>query len=178
MEKRSQYTIQFASLTTGLHQYEFHISDKFFQLFEHSLIHKADINVEVALEKGVNNLQFTFTFNGKVHLTCVRCLDEFDMQVSNEVRHLVVRQLDAVEETVEEEEDIIAIPGSVHEIDLAAHLYDYLNLMVPFNPVHPDKEDGSPGCNEKALEDMNNHLGHDPQNDDPRWDMLKRLKLK
>jgi len=178
MEKRSQYTIQFASLTTGHHQYEFLISDAFFQKYEHSLIHKADVKVDVTLEKGVNNLQFTFTFDGGVHLTCVRCLDEFDMPVNNEVRHLMVRQLDAVDNVVEEEEDIIAIPLTTQEIDLAPHLYDYLNLMVPLNPMHPDKEDGILGCNQKALEDMNNHLGHDPQNDDPRWAMLKKLKLR
>jgi uncharacterized protein len=178
MEKRSQYTIQFASLAAGLHQYEFNISDTFFHAYEHSLIQKAAINVQVSLEKGVNNLQFTFNFNGHLHLTCVRCLDEFDFPVEQEIRHLMIRQLDVVEDAVEEEEDIIAMPLTAHEIDLAPHLYDYLNLMVPLNPVHPDKEDGTFGCNQKALEDMNNHLGHDPQNDDPRWEMLKKLKLK
>ncbi len=178
MEKRSQYTIQFASLTAGEHQYEFHISDAFFEPYEHSLIHKADVNVNVVLLKGINNLQFTFTFTGRIHMSCVRCLDEFDMAVEEEDRHLMVRQLDALDEPVEEEEDIIGIPLSANEIDLAPHLYDYLNLMVPLNPIHPENEDGSLGCNQQTLEEMRNHLGHDPINDDPRWDILKRLKLK
>jgi uncharacterized protein len=178
MEKRSQYTIQFASLPTGEHQYEYHLNDAFFEAYEHSLINKADVKVDARLIKGVNNLQFAFTFNGTIHVTCVRCLDEFDIPVKNEVRHLVVRQIDQVEGVQEEEEDIISMPLSAYELDLAPHLYDYVNLMVPLNPVHPDKEDGSTGCNISSLEAMNEHLGHDPQNDDPRWSVLKKLKLK
>ena len=114
MEKRSQYTIQFASLPNGLHQYDFHISDEFFKAYELSLINNADVDVHVTLEKGVNNMQFTFAFTGRIHMTCVRCLEEFDMAVDEEVRHLVVRQLEAVTGTVEEEDDVIAIPLTEH----------------------------------------------------------------
>ena len=94
MEKRSQYHIQFAGLATGIHEFEFYIGDKFFQPFTESLINKAEINVKVILEKGVNNLQLQFRFNGSIHVTCVRCLDEFDIIV-NEKRSLLVRQLEA-----------------------------------------------------------------------------------
>jgi uncharacterized protein len=177
MEKRSQYIIQFASLPTGEHSYEFHITDKFFESFEHSLINKADVQVKVVLLKGMNNLQLSFTFQGGIHVTCVRCLDEFDMPV-NEVRHLMVRLLDEVDKAEEEEEDILKLPLTAHELDLATDIYDYLNLMVPLNPIHPDKKDGSSGCNENAIKEMNSHLLNADDKPDPRWDILKNLKLK
>ena len=175
MEKRSLYTIQFASLTPGEHHYNYRITDDFFSQYEHSLLTKADVQVEVTLLKGVNNLQFTFHFRGAIKVTCVRCLDAFDLPVDEE-RHLLVRQLDA-DSSEEEEEDIISIPLTDHEIDLRQHLYDYLSLMVPLNPVHPDKKDGSSGCNQEALKEMENHLRLD-DGSDPRWDILKKLKLK
>jgi uncharacterized protein len=176
MEKRSQYIIQFASLPPGKHEYEFHITDEFFRNFEHSLVKTADVQVKAVLEKGVNNLQFTFGFSGSINAECVRCLDEFSIPVEEE-RHLLVRQIEQLTEE-EEEEDIISIPLTDHEIDLAPHLYDYLSLMVPLNPVHPDKADGSSGCNENTLREMNAHLNSDANHDDPRWEILKKLKLK
>ena len=158
MEKRSHYIIQFASLPPGLHHFEFHIADLFFQPFEASLINKADVTVGVTLEKGSNNLQLTFDFKGLIHVTCVRCLDEFDIEV-NEQRHLLVRQIEEVSEVAEVEEDIISIPHSANEIDLVPHLYDYLNLMVPLNPIHADKEDGTLGCNQQTLDEMRPEAG-------------------
>ena len=178
MEKRSHYLIQFASLPLGLHNFEFHITDSFFQPFKASLINKADVQVKVTLEKGNNNLQLLFDFKGLIHVTCVRCLDEFDIEL-NEKRHLLVRQIEEVNEEAEEEEDIISIPLTTNEIDLVPHIYDYLNLMVPLSPTHPDKQNGSSGCNQESLKEMKQHLiDKNADQTDPRWEILKKLKLK
>ena len=177
MEKRSHYKIQFASLDNGQHNFAYLITDSFFEPFKESLINKAEVNVNTTLVKGVNNLQLTFQFNGRIHVTCVRCLDEFDIEL-NEIRHLMVRQ---VEETTgeEEEEDIISIPLTSSELDLVPHIYDYLNLMVPLNPVHQDLKNGKSGCNKESLKIMWQHLIDDEvDHSDPRWDILKNLKLK
>ena len=176
MEKRSHYKIPFASLANGLHNFDYHITDSFFEPFKESLINKADVKVNLAFEKGVNNLQLTFHFKGNIHVTCVRCLDEFDI-VMDEERHLMVRQVEEV--TDEEKEDIISIPLTSSELDLVPHFYDYLNLMVPLNPVHPDLKNGKSGCNEESLKEMKQHLQEEEQDQsDPRWDILKNLKLK
>lgn len=178
MEKRSSFTIQFASLPLGEHQFEYHIIDSFFQSFKDSLINKADVRVAVKFEKGNNNLQLLFDFQGSIHLACVRCLDEFDYKV-NEKRHLLVRQVEAVSEAAEVEEDIIDIPITTNEIDLAPHIYDYLNLLVPLNPVHPDKQNGVTGCNQETIKEMKQHLiDENAGQTDPRWEILKNLKLK
>lgn len=178
MEKRSHYLLQFASLSAGLHNFEFHITDVFFEPFKKSLINKADVMVKVTLEKGVSYLQFTFDFKGLVHVTCVRCLDEFDIELK-EVRYLLVRQIAEVTGEEMEEEDIINFPFTATEINLVPHIYDYLNLMVPLNPVHPDKKDGSSGCNQESLKEMNKHLADENEDQsDPRWEILKKLKLK
>ena len=156
MEKRSQYIIQFASLASGQHEFTFQITDSFFQPVKESLINRADVVVKAILEKGVNNLQLFFHFTGNIHVACVRCLDEFDIKL-NEKRNMVVRQIEAVNGEEEEEEDVISIPLTSTELNLAPHLYDYLNLMVPLNPVHPDKKDGASGCNEESLKEMRKH---------------------
>ena len=178
MEKRSQYIIQFASLASGQHEFTFQITDSFFQPVKESLINKADVVVKAILEKGVNNLQLFFHFTGNIHVACVRCLDEFDIKL-NEKRNMVVRQIEAVNGEEEEEEDVISIPLTSTELNLAPHLYDYLNLMVPLNPVHPDKKDGASGCNEESLKEMHKHMmDEESKHNDPRWEILKKLKLK
>lgn len=178
MESRSQYIIQFASLQAGEHNFEYQVTDKFFEPYERSLIKKADIRVKVTLLKGVNNLQLTFEFNGSIQVDCARCLDEFNLPVK-EVRHLLVRQLEeAAPNGTEEEEDIISLPFTAHELDLEPHIYDYLNLMVPLYPVHPDLKGGIPGCDPASLETMSKYLQRQADENDPRWDILKNLKLK
>ena len=178
MEKRSHYVIQFASLTLGQHEFTFQITDSFFQPIKESLINKADVEVKTILEKGVNNLQMFFHFTGNIHVACVRCLDEFDIEL-NEKKHMVVRQIESVKSEEEEEEDIISMPLTSTEINLAPHLYDYLNLMVPLSPVHPNKKDGTSGCNEESLKEMQKHLmDEETDHNDPRWEILKKLKLK
>ena len=178
MEKRSQYIIQFASLASGQHEFTFQITDSFFQPVKESLINRADVVVKAILEKGVNNLQLFFHFTGNIHVACVRCLDEFDIKL-NEKRNMVVRQIEAVNGEEEEEEDVISIPLTSTELNLAPHLYDYLNLMVPLNPVHPDKKDGASGCNEESLKEMHKHMmDEESKHNDPRWEILKKLKLK
>ena len=178
MEKRSQYIIQFASLASGQHEFTFQITDSFFQPVKESLINKADVVVKAILEKGVNNLQLFFHFTGNIHVACVRCLDEFDIKL-NEKRNMVVRQIEAVNGEEEEEEDVISIPLTSTELNLAPHLYDYLNLMVPLNPVHPDKKAGASGCNEESLKEMHKHMmDEESKHNDPRWEILKKLKLK
>ena len=142
------------------------------------MINRADVVVKAILEKGVNNLQLFFHFTGNIHVACVRCLDEFDIKL-NEKRNMVVRQIEAVNGEEEEEEDVISIPLTSTELNLAPHLYDYLNLMVPLNPVHSDKMDGASGCNEESLKEMRKHMmDEESKHNDPRWEILKKLKLK
>ena len=51
MSGAREYVINYGSLPFGEHEFEFHVSDSFFQKFENSLVQKGDIDVLVVLDK-------------------------------------------------------------------------------------------------------------------------------
>ena len=74
MDRMEQFSIPFAGLARGVHQFEFEIDDKFFEAFENSVIEKANVHVDLELIKEDNMLTLTFRFNGRITHECVtRC---------------------------------------------------------------------------------------------------------
>ena len=75
---KSQYIIQFGGLPVGLHEFEFDVTDSFFNKVESSEIQKADIQVDATLTKQNHLLQMHFNIYGTVGVDCDRCLKYFD----------------------------------------------------------------------------------------------------
>lgn len=176
MEKRSDFIIQFAGLPMGEHHFDYEINDSFFKQYEHPLLEKAQVHAHVVLTKSSHNLQLTFQFKGSIRVECGRCLEEFDLPLDVE-KHLLVRQVSGeMEEVVDEE--VLNISDRDHILDLAQHLYDYLSLQVPLNPLHPEDAKGIPACDPKVMELLNKVTVNPPSStDDPRWDALRKIKL-
>ncbi len=170
MDRLEKYSIPFAGLARGSHPFEFEIDDQFFEAFENSVISKAKVHVELDFNKAETVLTLNFHLTGYITQTCDRCLEEFNIPVDERKILLVRFGIPGVGET----DDIIVIPHSDHQINVAQHIYEYLSLMVPMRVVHPDDENGNPGCNPEFL----NRLENNPESTgDPRWEILKKLGL-
>ena len=72
-----QFVIQFSGLKNGDHNFNFEVTDKFFEKIEYSEIKKGKVNVDVLLNKQENMLVFNFSINGFVNVICDRCSDPF-----------------------------------------------------------------------------------------------------
>ena len=170
MDRLEKYSIPFAGLAKGSHPFEFEIDDQFFESFENSVIAKAKVHVDLDFIKAETVLTLTFYLKGYITQTCDRCLEEFNIPVDEQKILLVRFGVPGVGET----DDIIVISHSDHHINVAQHIYEYLSLLVPMRVVHPDDEDGNPGCNPEFL----NRLENNSENTgDPRWEILKKLGL-
>lgn len=172
MDRLEQYSIPFAGLAKGTHQFEFEIDDKFFEAFENSVIEKASVYADVTMLKEETMLTFTFRFDGFIVRTCDRCLEEFRMPV-HEMRAMVVKFGEAADNDTD---DVVVINPGEHHLNLAPHLYDFLTLMVPIRSVHPDDESGNPGCDPEFLKKPESETVRDET--DPRWAALKKLNLR
>lgn len=177
MDRLARYSIPFAGLAKGNHQYEFDIDDKFFESFENSVIEHATVHVDLDFHKAETVLTLTFRMKGSIRLTCDRCLEEFDMPVDT----MQVMLVKFGEPGVGETDDIIVIAHSETHLNIAQHLYDYLSLMVPMRVVHPDDENGEPQCDpgflaklSESAEEKESEEGKGTASD-PRWDILKKL---
>ncbi len=172
VEKLSIYNIAFKGLKEGVHSFEYLIGNPFFENFENSLIEQADIRAEIILEKRSTFMSLVLRFRGFVKQTCDRCLELYDQPVEGTSNVWIKFQGGMTEES----DDIILLDPEDYQFNIAQILYDYICLSIPLKHVHPERADGSSGCDPgmlKKLEELS-HPVREPS--DPRWNQLKSLK--
>jgi uncharacterized protein len=169
VNRLKEYNIQFVGLEPGNHQFEFEVNDSFFEHFEFSLIQKGQIHVSVDLEKMERMMIFTIGLEGKVLATCDRCTNEFEYPLSDN-QQLIIK-LGA--EYIEESEDVVVIPETEYQFNLAPYIYEFIHLALPAQIIHPDDEDGNSTCDPEMLRILNTLAP--TESVDPRWEALKKL---
>ena len=167
MRKLANFDIPFTGLPIGSHHYQFDIEKSFFDNFEFSEISEANFNVEIDLDKQSNMLILHFDIKGKVEVLCDTCGDLFDLPVSCQER-IIVKFGD---EEIEQTDEIWVIPHHEHKINVADLIYEFTHLALPVRRVHPEGE-----CNEEAISNLNKLESHPIEENDPRWDKLKKIK--
>jgi uncharacterized protein len=167
------YSIPFTGLKLGKHQFEFVVTDAFFDEFEYSLVKKANLKCQVELEKQETLIVLNFHITGTIDANCDRCLSQYPQPV--DIREQQVAKFS--EEAIGEDEEIIILTKNDHEIDIAGLIYEYINVSMPFITVCID-EGKTPYCDKEMLASLNKLTANDEQNElpDPRWDALKKIK--
>ncbi len=173
MKSLRTYSIPFTGLKPGKHNFEFVITNAFFDEFEYSLVKKADLKCSVELEKQETMLILNFHINGKIDMTCDKCLAEYPQQVDIHEQQIAKFS----EEDIDDKEEIITLTKNDHEINIAGLIYEYVNVAAPFIAVCSD-EGNTPYCDKEMLDRLNKLADNSEQNDkaDPRWDVLKKIK--
>ncbi|MCX6270704.1 MAG: DUF177 domain-containing protein [Bacteroidetes bacterium] len=165
------FVINFHGLALGVHQFNFEIDDSFFEWVEDTELSEGDIAVNVTLDRQERMLVFDFDISGSVFVPCDRCLDPFDLPVEGKQK-LIVK---FGEQFGEESDDVIILPSVVHQIDLSQYIYEYIHLLLPYQRVHPEDEEGNSLCDQeqlKRLEELSK-----VKEIDPRWDKLRGFAL-
>lgn len=164
------YIIQFSGLKNGLHQFDYEVDDRFFELFDYSEIKKGNVKVGLTFEKKERMLILTFSISGVVAVICDRCLDEFDEYV--ESTHRLIFKFG--KELGEESDDIVIIPESQYQVDISHHIYEYIALALPIQKIHPLGPKGEMLCNAEMIAKIN--PADNAEKNDERWKELKKLK--
>jgi uncharacterized protein len=170
------YVIQFVGLSVGKHEYEFNVSDKFFDGLDYSEIKQGNITVNLSLIKQSAMMSLDFEISGTVKVNCDLCTEEFDLPISGNYT-LIIKV--GGSDSAEEEDDIVTVAANEHELDLAQYIYEYIILSLPSKRVHPNDKNGNSTCDPEMLEKVKQFLIDKEKTDitDPRWDQLKNIDL-
>ncbi|MGD1844049.1 MAG: DUF177 domain-containing protein [Salibacteraceae bacterium] len=167
-------------MKVGQHDFQFDITETFFEAFEETTvsstsepIEKANIAVDVLLDKKQEMLTLDFSFSGQVFVNCDRCLDELNLKLDDQNR-IIFKFGD---EQFEDTDEIVILPESAYQLDLSQYVYETLILSLPLRRVHPEGD-----CDP----DMVRHLqeGEEETKEaetplaDPRWAALANLNKK
>ena len=192
MAKFSLYNIPLKNLSPGVHTYEYELDRKFFESIDGDEVKKGDVNVTLNVRKTSSSFDLNFDIGGVIKIPCTRCLDDMKLDVDTESR-LIVK---FGSEYSEESDEIVVVPESEGEINIAWFLYEFIALTIPIKHVHPAGE-----CNRVVSSKFKKHRAvsaddeqdedddliaddsesqeeeDDTQQNDSRWDALRGLEL-
>lgn len=171
MNNLKDFIIPFRGLSIGIHDFNWEIDNKFFEIVENSEIGDSNIKVELKLEKQERMLVLNFFIEGNVVVQCDRCLDELSQQI--DLKEALYIKFGS--EKKEESEDVLIIPESDYQVDVSWFINEYITLSLPLKRVHPVDNNGNSLCNKKVLRKIDELKVK--KEIDPRWEKLKNLKF-
>lgn len=177
VKSNKDYKIPFVGLKIGVHEFEFEITDSFFEMFEYSLIQKGEVNVLFRLEKKETMMIGDFTIDGKVETECDRCTDPITVPIHG--NYQLIYKFDSKES---EDETLVTVYPEDFEIDIRDSILEFISVSLPSRVVHEEGE-----CNEEMMDLLDEYVlistdenvaedeEEDDEDIDPRWSALKGL---
>lgn len=178
MKGLREFEIPYVGLKVGIHKFEYDIDGKFFKHFEESLIKECKAHVTLEFEKKETFFILRFFVDGTVNVECDRCLEPFDKSIFGDFTTYVKFSEDP---NASSDDEVLYIPRDQSVIDVSQLVYEYINLCLPMQLVHPKKENGEEGCNPevvKYLKGDKKAKSEKNEEPDPRWAALKNIKSK
>ncbi|MCK0133266.1 DUF177 domain-containing protein [Arenibacter sp. S6351L] len=173
MMQHKEFIIPFSGLKQGKHEFEYTIENKFFESFEYDEFNGANIKLDVTLNKMSTMMELEMKARGTVNVNCDLTSEPYDQKIKADLE-LVVKFGD---EYNNDNDEILIIPHSEYQINIAQYVYEMLVLAVPLKKVHPGVLDGSLKSDvlDKLEELQPKDTKENKEDIDPRWDALKKL---
>ena len=170
MRSNDDFNIEFAGLKLGHHNFDFHISETFFNNYNYCDFSLAEIKIDVALIKKTTIMELNIVARGNVRVKCDLTNEPYDQAIDNNI-DLVVK---FGNEFNNENDEILIIPHGEHKVNLAQYIYELTVLSVPAKRIHPGVIDGSLKSEIlNILEDLKPKKNK--KTTDPRWEKLKKI---
>ena len=169
-------------MQTDTEEYEYQLDNQFFADLDAPEVQKGLVNVSLKVRKTSGVYELCFHSEGKVIVTCDRCLDEMEQLIETDDQLKVKLGAD-----FSEINDIVIVPEDDGYINVAWFVYEFIALSIPMKHVH------APGkCNKDMVSKLSKHLrvrendeydmddeeesiSDEPQSIDPRWNELKKI---
>ena len=153
---------------------DFDLNDDFFRALDGSQLEHGALHVSVSIRKMAGFFELLFHTHGSVVVTCDRCLDDMDQPIDTDNKLLV-----KLGDTYSEDDDTVTIDENEGILDMSWFIYEFVMLAIPIKHVH------APGkCNSAMTQKLEELSGavrsgeEEAEAIDPRWQALKKLKVK
>ncbi len=187
MGKFDLYKIPLRTISEGIHIFDYELDNGFFEKIDSLEVKKGTVKVTVTLKKTPDIFELSFNLNGIVYVPCDRCLDDMQQPVAYKGKLYIRFGNDFSQES----DEVVIIPESEGEINIAWFLYEFIILSIPPKHVHPSGK-----CNKTISSKLRKHLIRNSDEDDefemsdeefvdevedeepesdPRWNKLKDI---
>ena len=139
MKDLKQFNIQYIGLKNESHLFEYQIEKSFFDAFNFDEFFDSNIKVALTLDKKSTLLNLSFKAQGTINVTCDVSGEDFNQEIEAELK-LIIK---FGEEYNDDNEEILILPYSEFQVNVAQYIYEMIVLSVPSKRVHPKVLDGS-----------------------------------
>lgn len=172
MKNSREFEIAWQGLKLGVHNYTFTLDDTFMQAKSAPAeFFNWKATVGLRFDKHESFFMLHFDVGGTVNTPCDRCGDDFELKLWDEFDLLVKLSGEDDEHTEDEDADVVFIPRHETVIDISDWLYEFTMLAVPLQRIHPDRADGTPGCNPEALRLLGDLAGQEGSGEESSEDV-------
>jgi uncharacterized metal-binding protein YceD (DUF177 family) len=176
MKPLREFEIAFVALKPGEHTFQYQITDSFFENYGPQDFTNCEATVKLLLEKNNNFFLLKFEVGGKATVNCDRCGQPFELQLWDDFNQ-IVKVVDNPEEMIgDEDPDVAYISKSESHLNVAEWIYEFINLSIPMQRIHPANADGKSGCDPKILEMLDNMSQQSGEKENPIWKDLDKFR--
>lgn len=181
MSDLKDYSVDLKSMEEDTRDVDFLVGDDLFQSLEQEEIRGGRLEVRLRVKKLAGVFDLYFHIDGEVVIACDRCLDDMFQPISAETKVRVRFG----SEYMDDGSGVIVVPEAEGTINVAWLIYEFTELAIPIQHIHPAGE-----CNPEMMNILKQHEGHIPEDmdvenmeetdagsteSDPRWNELKNL---
>ena len=180
MSHRREFEIAFVGLKPGLHEFNYEITDRFFDAYQQQDFKNCKARVKIWLDKKTGFMQLKFEIGGTIEVTCDRCNSNLPLDLWDEFNMMVkmVQEPDVMNNQ-EDDPDVYYISHGESHIDVSNWIYEFINLSIPmYKTCSFEKMDG-PYCNKSALDMLKKLEAEERKNEkkeNPIWKGLEKFK--
>lgn len=168
MESLVAYSVPFAGLKDGMHQFDFQVDNDFFSHFPDTPITEGSFKIHLDFEKKPGVITVQYDFQGSINIPCDRCLEMMKLPINGKEQLLI-----KFSDDFKEEAEVVYLPIGTHTWNAAQSIYEFICLTMPMTKTHDLAEGGT--CDTKMLSYLENESEKPEGNQ--IWDQLKNIKL-
>ena len=177
MNSKREFEIPFVGLKPGIHEYEYNISEKFFEGYQEQDFKNCVANIKLTLDKKTGFMLLKFEIGGSVQVNCDRCGNNLPIELWDEF-NIVVKLVEDPElmNSQEEDPDVYYISRGESHLHIADWIYEFVNLSVPMQKMCKLEDIGGPHCNKEVLEMLKRMDEENQREGSPIWKGLEKFK--
>lgn len=181
MQHRREFEIAFVGLKPGVHEYDFEITDRFFERFQQQDFRNCKANIKLHLDKKNGFMLLKFEIGGSLEVTCDRCNSNLPMELWDDF-NITVKIVEDPEimNGQEDDPDVYYIGRSESHIDVANWIYEFINLSIPMQKACGFEKMDGPYCNKTAFEYLKKlepeETKEEKEKQNPIWKDLEKFK--
>ncbi|HTQ27863.1 MAG TPA: DUF177 domain-containing protein [Puia sp.] len=177
MNSRREFEIAFVGLKPGIHEFNYRITDRFFESYQEQDFRHCDANVKLLLDKKNGFMLLRFEVGGRVEVICDRCGNVLPHELWDEFNVLVKLVEDPeIMNQQEDDPDVYYISKGESHLHVADWIYEFINLSIPIQRMCKEEEIGGPYCNKEVLAMLKKLDIKKNKQENPLWKGLEKFK--